>query len=163
MTTPDLSARPRWYVLDGHTAHPAASVIAWAEWFSRQPHACLVNQAMVGTGLGAVLLKTRFTGIDRALAHGAPPILFETSAHVGDSSLILGERSTWAEAQEFHAMALRTLHEADAFASRVSSSLAANQAQRSAVWLALCRAVMRRAAPFSNLPDHEDMPPCRSD
>jgi hypothetical protein len=148
---PDLTARNRWYVLDGHTPRPAASVAAWAQWFSH--HAA---EAMVAVDtVGGVTITTRFTGIDRALVQDGQPALFETLA--ADTVVVVshGSTATWAEAVACHHAAVAS----------VEGAIAPPHPDTTQTWPARAWSVLRRAwivctARFSSRPTKET-PACQ--
>lgn len=147
---PDLTARPRWFVLDGQTPRVAVSVVAWAEWFSHHGRDVLVAV----THVAHVTITTRFTGIDRTFGDGGPPLLFETVATDDATTTVsIASVATWAEALERHGVAVTAFE-------RVLCPEGVTR-ERPPAWLTFCRATMRRAVPFFTRT--KESPTCQSE
>jgi hypothetical protein len=135
----DLTARPRWYVLDGRQPVKAASVAEWAAWFAHHAHEAVVAVSTVGS----ITITTRFTGMDRALWDYAAPVLFETVAGDDAATVTVGSACTWAEAEQRHAACVRSLQSLSP-----SAHAPMNQAWAAALWRAVRHAVGCRVASF---------------
>jgi hypothetical protein len=148
----DLTARPRWWILDGSTPTPAASLTAWAEWFACHPCAGVVAQ----TRVGAVTVTTRFIGIDRTITGEGPPDLFETRLDGESLPLVLPPCSTWADAVERHGVAVSIIE---------SEQRQPDEATRAAWPTRICsafgRAVKGRPGFFRST--KQEPPQCQSD
>lgn len=142
----DLTARPRWYVLDGHTPRPAASVAAWAQWFSHHAAEAVVAVHRVGE----VTIDTRFTGMDHALTEHSPPAVFETFSSDGVVVIAHGSAATWDEAHACHTAAVAAIRRALAPAVVPST-----RTPRAKAWAVLRRAWNVGASLFSFSPTKE--------
>lgn len=104
--------RAFYYILDeAHNVIAISDLMAWGQWFEE-------NDALRRVGsdiINGIRVSTVFLGLDHNYGSGAP-LLFETMIFdkSADSSLngMMWRYSTWAEAEEGHKAAVRTVRAA---------------------------------------------------
>lgn len=96
------------YILDGHTAVPCDDLMAWGRWFET------AKRHVAQTEISALRISTVFLGVDHGWGDEGAPILFETMIFGAPDDAFDGEYqtrcSTWEEAEEMHAVAVREAH-----------------------------------------------------
>ena len=85
------------YVLDGHRAVPAESLVAWGRFFENRD-----ARRVATTEVGEVRVSTVFLGLDHSFGEG-PPLLFETMVFGGPLDEEMDRYTTWEQAEAGHA------------------------------------------------------------
>jgi len=95
-----------YYVLadDGRTPVKEPDLVAWGRWLERGAKARTVAKTEAVPG---VEVSTVFLGLDHRWFDGGPPLLFETMIFGGHHDGYQERCSTWEQAEEQHATALR--------------------------------------------------------
>jgi hypothetical protein len=94
-----------FWILEGHTPKPVATVQEWARDFERGHRQVALDR------VGRVKVSTVFLGIDHNFSGKGPPLLFETMVFGGPLNETQVRTATWREAEEQHAYILgRVMH-----------------------------------------------------
>jgi hypothetical protein len=89
------------YILDNHKA-VKCDLMTWARWFEEGCD----NRRVAQDQIGDVKISTVFLGINHQWGEG-PPLLFETMIFGGEHDEFQERCTTWEQAEEMHARALR--------------------------------------------------------
>lgn len=89
------------YILKDKTPIPCEDIIEWGQWFGSHPNRHVGNDM-----IGDIHVSTVFLAIDHNW-NGGRPILFETMIFGGEHDQYQERCSTWEEAEEMHARALK--------------------------------------------------------
>lgn len=95
---------------DGHTPVHVEDVLVWGRWFED-----FTNRRVAWTDIpnGHGFVSTVFVGLDQRFGHAGPPILFETTSHLGGEWEDYTDRyCTWSEAEAGHVAIVTRIIEA---------------------------------------------------
>lgn len=93
-----------YYILDNKRATPVADVMTWGRWLET------ADRKVARDEIGDVSVSTVFLGLDHNLGEGRPH-LFETMIFGGEHDQFQVRCTTWDEAEEQHARAVRMVKE----------------------------------------------------